>query len=145
MEKSASMSYALSNGGKATREKERDRRAKGRTIDNSRGWCRGWQRVWAFAFIGRRTGPRPRCQRYSKCNLHRWRLPAEITNALWLEQVFYRSLPEDRNEPSDRERERTDMKEKESFEIAQRYGKEGKKKNKITDREIERKKKVCLG
>jgi len=37
-------------------------------------------------------------------------------------------LPEDRNEPSDRERERTDMKEKESFEIAQRYEKEGKKK-----------------
>lgn len=76
------MSYTLSSGGKATRK--RDRRVKGGTIEITRGDDAegGAEGAGGFAFIGRRTGPRPRCQRYSKCNLHRWRLPAEITNAL---------------------------------------------------------------
>lgn len=47
---------------------------------------RGCRRM--LAFIGRQTGIRLPCQRYSKCNLHWWRSLAEITNALWLEQVF---------------------------------------------------------
>lgn len=147
MEKSASMSYHLFSGGKSDeRERERekkgkrDKRVKGWPIENSRGRCRGWQRVQEFAFIGRRTGPRPRCQRYSKCNLHRWRLPAEITNALWLEQVFYRSLPEDRNELSERkretERENGYEREKGSFETAQKVRKERWKKR--NNRQIEK-------
>lgn len=91
--------------GSGRRVKKRDRGVKGWAIEGS--WDdtgviegTGW-----FAFIGRRTGPRPPCQRYSKCNLHRWRLPAEITNAFWLEQVFYRSLPVDGNSTEQTERE----------------------------------------